>query len=60
MQVSLGCTKFAIDMLCARSLYLQVLVEPGDSLSKGLLLGPLLLGVLQIGAHSEAVTDAAE
>lgn len=41
-------------------IYLQVLVEPGDSLAEGLLLSPLLLGIAQIGAHSEAVVDTAE
>jgi hypothetical protein len=41
-------------------LSLQVLVEPNNSLSKGLLLSPLLLGVAQISAHSEAVAHAAE
>ena len=38
----------------------QVLVEPDDSLAEGLLLSPLLLGVLQISAHGEAVANAAE
>lgn len=46
------------DMLYALSL--QVLVEPTNSLSKGLLLSPLLLRVAQISAHSEAVAHAAE
>lgn len=41
-------------------IYLQVLVEPGNGLAEGLLLSPLLLGVAQIGAHSEAVADTAE
>ena len=40
--------------------YLQVLVKPGDGLVESLLLSPLLLGVAQIGAHTEAVTDTAE
>lgn len=39
---------------------LQVLVEPGNGLAEGLLLSPLLLGIAQIGAHSEAVADTAE
>jgi hypothetical protein len=37
-----------------------VLVKPGDSLTESLLLSPLLRGVAQIGAHSEAMTDTAE
>jgi hypothetical protein len=37
-----------------------VLIEPDDSLAEGLLLSPLLLGVLQVSAHSEAVAHAAE
>lgn len=37
-----------------------MLVEPGDSLAEGLLLSPLLLGVTQIGAHTEAVADTTE
>jgi hypothetical protein len=41
-------------------IYLQVLVEPGNGLTEGLFLSPLLLGVAQIGAHSEAVADTAE
>jgi hypothetical protein len=37
-----------------------VLVEPSDSLAEGLLLSPLLLGVFQVSAHSEAMANAAE
>lgn len=37
-----------------------MLVKPGDGLAEGLLLSPLLLGVAQIGAHSETVADTAE
>lgn len=39
---------------------LQVTVEPLHSLAESLLLGPLLLGVAQISADSEAVLDTAE
>ena len=37
-----------------------MLVEPVNSLAEGLLLSPLLLGVAQIGTHSEAMADTAE
>ena len=37
-----------------------MLVEPSDGLAESLLLSPLLLGILQIGAHSEAVANTAE
>jgi hypothetical protein len=37
-----------------------VLVEPGDSLAESLLLSELLLGILQVSAHTEAVANAAE
>lgn len=39
---------------------LQVLVEPHDGLAESLFLGPLLGLVAQVGAHGEAVRDAAE
>lgn len=35
-------------------------VEPLHSLAEGLLLGPLLLGVAQISADSEAMVDTTE
>lgn len=38
----------------------QVLVEPGDGLDKGLLLGKLLLLVVQVAADREAVRGAGE
>jgi hypothetical protein len=42
------------------SISLQVLVEPGNGLDKGLLLSPLLDLNVQITADGEAVGDAAE
>ena len=39
---------------------LQVLVKPSDGLAESLLLSPLLLGVLQIAANSEAMANTAE
>lgn len=45
---------------CDLSCVLQVLVEPRNGLAKGLLLGPLLDGIAQIGAHAEAVRHPAE
>lgn len=39
---------------------LQVLVEPADGLAEGLFLGPFLLGVVKVSAHSKAVADTAE
>lgn len=37
-----------------------MLVEPDNGLAEGLLLGPLLLGVVQITAHGKSVGDATE
>lgn len=40
--------------------FLQVLVEPNNSLAESLLLGPLLGLVVQVTADGEAVRNAAE
>lgn len=37
-----------------------MLVKPSDGLAESLLLSPLLLGVLQIAANSEAMANTAE
>lgn len=38
----------------------QVLIEPVDGLTEGLLLSPFLLGVFWITAHGKSVADTAE
>lgn len=48
-----------LSTLYIRRRYLQVLVEPANSLGESLLLGELVVLVAEVGADSEAVSDAA-
>ena len=48
-----------LSTLYIRRRYLQVLVEPANSLGESLLLGELVVLVAEVGTDSEAVGDAA-